>query len=37
LFCASEGLPGVALWKTHDRFWDERIRVFEEVREACPR
>jgi len=34
LFCASEGLPGVALWKTHDHFWDERIRVFEKVRDA---
>ncbi|HEY2681197.1 MAG TPA: glycosyltransferase family A protein [Candidatus Udaeobacter sp.] len=36
LFCASEGLPGVALWKTHDDFWDERIRVFEKVRDAWP-
>lgn len=36
LFCASEGLPGVALWKTHDHFWDERIRVFEKVRDAWP-
>jgi Glycosyl transferase family 64 domain len=34
LFCASEGLPGVALWKTHDHFWDERVRVFEKVRDA---
>ena len=34
LFCASEGLPGVALWKTHDQFWDERIRMFEKVRDA---
>jgi hypothetical protein len=36
LFCASEGLPGVALWKSEDHFWDERIRVFEKVREAWP-
>ena len=36
LFCASEGLPGVALWKTHDHFWDERIRVFEKVRDVWP-
>src|SRR5262245_522977 len=34
LFCASEGLPGVALWKTHDQFWDERVRIFEKVRDA---
>jgi hypothetical protein len=34
LFCASEGLPGVALWKTHDHFWDERVRMFEKVRDA---
>ena len=34
LFCASEGLPGVALWKTHDQFWDERVRMFEKVRDA---
>ena len=34
LFCASAGLPGVALWKTHDHFWDERIRVFQKARDA---
>jgi hypothetical protein len=34
LFCASEGLPGVALWKTHDQFWDERVRMFEKIRDA---
>jgi hypothetical protein len=34
LFCASEGLPGVALWKSHDQFWDERVRIFEKVRDA---
>jgi hypothetical protein len=34
LFCASEGLPGVALWKSDDQFWDERVRVFEKVRDA---
>jgi Glycosyl transferase family 64 domain len=34
LFCASEGLPGVALWKSDHRFWDERVRVFEKAREA---
>ncbi|MBD2654454.1 glycosyltransferase family 2 protein [Synechocystis sp. FACHB-383] len=27
--CASNGLPGVALWQTHLDFWDERIRLFE--------
>ena len=34
LFCASEGLPGIALWKTEQQFWDQRIRLFEKVREA---
>ena len=34
LFCASEGLPGVALWKSDDQFWDERVRMFENVRDA---
>ena len=34
LFCASEGLPGVALWKSEHEFWGERIRMFEKVREA---
>ena len=34
LFCASEGLPGVALWKSNDQFWDERVQMFEKVRGA---
>jgi Glycosyl transferase family 64 domain len=34
LFCASEGLPGVALWKSDSHFWDERVRVFEKTRDA---
>ena len=34
LFCASEGLPGVALWKSEHEFWGERIRMFEKVRDA---
>jgi hypothetical protein len=34
LFCASEGLPGVALWKSEEGFWAERIRLFENAREA---
>ncbi|MGC2351823.1 MAG: glycosyltransferase family A protein, partial [Candidatus Udaeobacter sp.] len=34
LFCASEGLPGVALWKSDEGFWDERVRVFENARGA---
>jgi len=34
LFCASEGLPGVALWKSDDQFWDERLRLFEKARDA---
>ena len=34
LFCASEGLPGVALWKSDDQFWDERLRVFKNTRDA---
>jgi hypothetical protein len=34
LFCASEGLPGVALWRTEHQFWDERIRMFEKIRNA---
>ncbi len=34
LFCASEGLPGVALWKSDDQFWDERLCVFEKARDA---
>ena len=34
LFCASDGLPGVALWKSEHEFWHERIRMFEKVRDA---
>ena len=34
LFCASDGLPGVALWKTEHEFWQSRIRMFERVRDA---
>lgn len=32
--CASEGLPGVALWKTEHEFWENRVRMFERVRDA---
>lgn len=34
LLCASGCLPGVALWKSDDQFWDERIRVFKKARDA---
>jgi hypothetical protein len=34
LLCASGCLPGVALWKSDDGFWDERIRMFRKVRDA---
>jgi hypothetical protein len=34
LLCASGALPGVALWKSDDGFWDERVRVFENARDA---
>jgi hypothetical protein len=34
LLCASGCLPGVALWKSDDGFWEERIRVFKNVRDA---
>jgi hypothetical protein len=34
LLCASGCLPGIALWKSDDGFWDERIRVFKKVRDA---
>jgi len=34
LLCASASLPGVALWKSDEQFWDERERVFERVRDA---
>jgi len=33
LQCASTSLPGVALWKSDEQFWTERISVFEKVRE----
>jgi hypothetical protein len=33
-FCASANLPGVALWKSHRNFWDERTRLFEKGRTA---
>ena len=33
LFCASEGLPGVALWKSNKDFWHERVRLFEKARD----
>lgn len=32
--CASNGLPGVALWQTHTDFWAERIRLFEAAQAA---
>ncbi len=34
LLCASASLPGVALWKSDNQFWDERVRVFQKVRDA---
>jgi len=34
LLCASTSLKGVALWKTWENFWDERVKLFENVREA---
>jgi hypothetical protein len=34
LVCASASLPGVAMWATNPGFWDERIRVFENARQA---
>jgi hypothetical protein len=34
LLCASTSLPGVALWVSDHRFWDERIHVFEKARDA---
>ena len=27
--CASSAMEGVALWKTHGNFWDERVRLFK--------
>ena len=34
LVCASESLPGVALWKSDQEFWNERVQVFENARHA---
>ena len=34
LLCASASLPGVAMWTSNPGFWDERIRVFENARDA---
>lgn len=34
LLCASTSLKGVALWKTWENFWDERVKLFENVRAA---
>ena len=34
LVCASASLPGVAMWTSNPGFWDERIRVFENARQA---
>jgi hypothetical protein len=34
LLCASTSLPGVAMWTSNREFWDERIRVFEDARQA---
>jgi hypothetical protein len=34
LLCASGSLPGVALWASDHGFWDERVRVFENARDA---
>jgi hypothetical protein len=34
LICASASLPGVAMWTSNPGFWDERIRVFENARQA---
>ena len=34
LVCASASLPGVALWKSSKEFWEERVRMFEILREA---
>ncbi|QIR37993.1 glycosyltransferase family 2 protein [Tolypothrix sp. PCC 7910] len=32
--CASSSLPGVALWQTHQNFWEERISIFEKAQNA---
>ena len=34
LLCASASLPGVAMWTSNPGFWDERIQVFENARQA---
>jgi hypothetical protein len=34
LVCASESLPGVALWKSDEEFWNERVQIFENARDA---
>jgi hypothetical protein len=34
LECASASLPGVALWKSDHQFWNERVRIFENARDA---
>ena len=34
LLCASTSLKGVALWKTWENFWDERVKLVENVRAA---
>ena len=32
--CASTSLKGVALWNTRENFWEERVKLFEEVQAA---
>jgi hypothetical protein len=34
LLCASTSLPGIALWKTREVFWEERERLYERIRGA---
>jgi hypothetical protein len=34
LLCASTSLRGVALSQTRDNFWDERVKLFEQVRDV---
>jgi hypothetical protein len=34
LECASASLPGIAMWTTNSEFWEERVRVFEDARDA---
>ena len=33
--CASTSLRGVALWKSRENFWEERVKLFENIRDAC--